>query len=191
MPALRSHNWPLPIFRRAVSNIPASIAAAAQIVRLYVSPGHNYVGHFGREPGTHPMLERSEVECVAGHGLVGDRYFRPNSTAKGQVTFFAEEVHARLCLGRAEPPPPSVYRRNIITRGLDLAALIGAEFEIQGIRFFGTEESRPCDWMNRAFGHGARELLVGQGGLRARILSDGILRIGSVHEPHQPRNPLP
>lgn len=161
--------------------------AAARIVRLYVSPGHNYVGHFGREPGTHPMQERGEVECVAGHGLVGDRYFRPDPAAKRQVTFFAEEVHERLCTGRAEPPPPSVYRRNILTRGLDLAVLIGTEFEVQGIRFFGTEESRPCDWMNRAFCPGTRELLVGQGGLRARILTDGILRLGSVHEPHQPR----
>ena len=167
-----------------MSDVPVLIPAAARIVRLFVSPGHNYVGHFGREPGTHPMLERAAVECVAGHGLVGDRYFRPDPEAKGQITFFAEEVHERLCAGLPEPvPSPSVYRRNVLTRGLDLTSLIGAEFVLQGIRFFGTEESRPCDWMDRAFCPGARTRLAGNGGLRARILSDGVLRPGSVHEP--------
>lgn len=161
-------------------------------MRLFVSPGHNYVGHFGREPGTHPMSEQVAVECVAGHGLVGDRYFRPDPEAKGQITFFAQEVHEQLCSGLPAPlPHPSVYRRNVLTRGLDLTSLIGTEFVLQGIRFFGTEESRPCDWMNHAFGPGARDALAGKGGLRARILSAGILRPGSVHHSLRVRVAVP
>jgi hypothetical protein len=64
-----------------VSDVPDLIPATARIVRLFVSPGYNYMGHFGGEPGTHPMLERAAVGCVAGRGLVGDRYFPPDPEA--------------------------------------------------------------------------------------------------------------
>ena len=49
--------------------------------------------------------------------------------------------------------------------------------EVQGIRFFGTQESAPCYWMNQAFAEGAEEALKGHGGLRAKVLSDGVLRV--------------
>ena len=71
---------------------------------------------------------------------------------------------------------PAPARRNVITRGVDLNALIGSEFEVQGVRFFGMEECRPCYWMDRAFAAGTHEFLKGRGGLRAKILCDGILR---------------
>jgi hypothetical protein len=58
----------------------------------------------------------------------------------------------------------------------DLLALIGAEFEVQGVRFAGVEESKPCDWMNSALGPGAEEWLRGRAGLRCRILTGGVLR---------------
>jgi MOSC domain-containing protein YiiM len=61
-------------------------------------------------------------------------------------------------------------------RGADLNELIGQDFEVQGLRFHGTEECRPCYWMNRAIAPGAEEFLKGRGGLRAKILSDGKLR---------------
>jgi MOSC domain-containing protein YiiM len=75
---------------------------------------------------------------------------------------------------------PSLARRNVITRGVDLNDLIDQEFEVQGVRFFGTEECRPCYWMDRAFAPGTQEFLKGRGGLRARILSDGVLRSPAV-----------
>src|SRR5262249_43663907 len=50
------------------------------------------------------------------------------------------------------------------------------EFELQGVRLFGTEECRPCYWMDRAFAPGAQEFLRGRGGLRAKILTSGRLR---------------
>ncbi len=41
------------------------------VEHLFISPGHNYVGHHGVPPGTHPLVELTEVECVAGRGLRG------------------------------------------------------------------------------------------------------------------------
>lgn len=122
------------------------------------------------------MVPVERVECVAGQGLVGDRYFGLAPDYKGQITFFAEEVHLALvqALGRTDRSP-AVYRRNVLTRGVDLNALIGREFACQGVWFLGTEECRPCYWMDQAFGPGAEAALRGRGGLRARILTDGTL----------------
>jgi len=144
---------------------------------LYISSGHNFRGHHGQQPGDHPILEVESVECVAGKGLVGDRYFAEKEDSKGQITFFALEVHRQLCAKFGQPnTPPSVYRRNVITEGLDLNTLIGKEFELQGVRFLGTEECRPCYWMDQAVAPGAEDAMKGHGGLRAKILTSGRLR---------------
>jgi MOSC domain-containing protein YiiM len=71
---------------------------------------------------------------------------------------------------------PSLVRRNVITRDVDLNKLIDEDFEVQGVRFHGTSECRPCYWMDHAIAPGAEEFLKGRGGLRAQILTDGILR---------------
>jgi MOSC domain-containing protein YiiM len=157
------------------------IMNAVEIRHLYISPGHNFVGHHGQEPDQFPTIEVAAVECVAGRGLRGDRYFDHKDDYKGQITFFSLEVFDELCAAlQVRDCSPSLPRRNAITRGIDLNELIGQEFEIQGVRFFGTEESRPCHWMERAIATGAQAFLKGRGGLRARILNDGELRSTSV-----------
>jgi MOSC domain-containing protein YiiM len=150
---------------------------AMEVCHLFVSPGHNFVGHHGREPDTHAMNEMSEIECVAGRGIRGDRYYDFKNNYKGQITFFSLEVFNELCKAKQlHACSPAVARRNVITRGVDLNELIGQEFELQSVRFIGTEECRPCYWMDRPFGPGAQEFLKGRGGLRARILTSGQLR---------------
>lgn len=144
---------------------------------IFVSPGHNFFGHHGQPAGTHPLLEVDEVECVAGCGLRGDRFFNYRNGYKGQVTLFAAEVFSDLCtalgLGTASP---GALRRNLVVRGGDLNTLIGQEFELQGVRLVGTEECRPCYWMDQALAPGAEAWLRSRGGLRCRILSNGWLR---------------
>ena len=106
--------------------------AEMEICHLFISPGHNFVGHHGREPDAYPMIETSEMECVAGRGIRGDRYFDFKDDYKGQITFFSLEVFDELCDAmQSQPCSPSVARRNVITRGVDLNDLIGQEFEVQ------------------------------------------------------------
>ncbi|HXQ80697.1 MAG TPA: MOSC domain-containing protein [Opitutaceae bacterium] len=152
------------------------------VVRIYRSPDHAYSGHYGGPAGTAPMTEVARARLVAGRGVEGDRYSK-RQDAKGQVTFFAEETWLRLCreLGRADRQP-DVFRRNVIVRGTDLNALIGCDFEVQGIRFHGVEHCKPCIWMEQAFAPGTLALLSEwrAGGLRARVLSDGWLAVGDA-----------
>jgi MOSC domain-containing protein YiiM len=151
---------------------------AIKVRHLFVSPGHNFFGHHGRPPDSHPTLEVAEIECVAGRGIRGDRFFDFKENYKGQITFFSWEVFAAMCAELNLPEKsPGLSRRNVIVEGIDLNALIGAEFEIQNVRFCGTSECSPCHWMDQAFAAGAEHFLTNRGGLRARILTDGKLRV--------------
>lgn len=152
--------------------------SALQIEHLYVSAGHNFFGHNGKPPGEHATERRAEIVCVAGRGIEGDRFFDYKADYKGQITFFAAEIFEALCAALAvKNKTPDVLRRNVITRGVDLTALFDSEFEVQGVRFQGMGECKPCYWMDHAFGPGAEAWLKGRGGLRAKILSDGKLAV--------------
>jgi MOSC domain-containing protein YiiM len=149
------------------------------IRQIFISPGHNYFGHHGREPDDYPLLEVQQVECVAGHGIRGDRFFDYRDNYKGQITFFAQEVFDALRAKFADVEKgPGVLRRNVIVSGVDLNQLIGEDFELQGVHFRGTAHCKPCYWLDQAFAPGAEEALAGNGGLRAQILTSGWLTTG-------------
>ena len=150
-----------------------------EIVSIWISPGHDFKGRHGLSRESHGVQMLNEVECAAGKGLVGDRFFGHDENYKGQITFFAwevgEEVRRSLQLSDIDM---SAFRRNVLTRGIDLNTLIGQTFELNSVRFFGTEECSPCHWMDEAVGPGTCDLLKNRGGLRCRILTDGVLRCG-------------
>jgi len=123
------------------------------------------------------MIEVPVIECAAGRGIRGDRYFDFKDDYKGQITFFSLDVFEELCIAlNVHDCSPADARRNVITRGVDLNEFIGREFEVQGVCLYGTQECAPCYWMDRAFAPGAEKFLKGRGGVRAKILCDGQLR---------------
>ena len=154
------------------------MASKPRIARIYISPGHNFYGRYGQTAGEHATISVPQVECIASKGLIGDRFFDYRDDYKGQITFFAWETYEELCrrFGVTDKNP-GVFRRSVVTCGVDLNEWIGKQFEIQGVLFEGTQEASPCSWMNYAFCEGAEAALKGRGGLRARILTDGILRV--------------
>lgn len=149
----------------------------AKIRHIYLSEGHNFRGRHGEAPAEHSVRDVPSVQCVAGKGLEGDRYFEHEEGHKGQVTFFEWEVFRDLCRELdVQDRAAFAVRRNVIVEGVELAELVGREFEIQGVTFEGVEECRPCHWMDLALAPGAEAAMAGRGGLRARILSSGVLR---------------
>jgi MOSC domain-containing protein YiiM len=163
-----------------------------RIEQIFTSPGHNYFGHHGKPPDDFSLLEESEIECVAGRGIRGDRFFDYRDDYKGQITFFAEEVFVEMARTFGLPnKSPGVLRRNVIVSGVELQDLIGFDFELQGVQFAGTAQCAPCYWMDTAFAPGAEKFLAGRGGLRARILTDGLLTLGEAQmKILQPAPPL-
>ncbi|MGB0409018.1 MAG: MOSC domain-containing protein [Opitutales bacterium] len=147
-----------------------------KIEAIYISPGHDFVGRHNKGRLDHGIEEVDTVECIAGKGLVGDRYFEHKEDFKGQITFFDYSVYEKIKKEFHLPDlEPWIFRRNVIVSGVDLSSLIGKQFTIQGIEFEGSEEARPCYWMNQAVADGVEEALKGRGGLRARILNSGSL----------------
>lgn len=156
------------------------VLTALALHRIFVSDGHSYLGRHGLGSTEFQIREVESVECVTGRGLRGDRYFDHKENYKGQVTLLSQEVFDELCRALNVPQAsPAALRRNLVVSGTDLNELIGRQFELQGVRLEGTEECRPCYWMDEAVGPGANDWLKGRGGLRCRILSDGWLRTGA------------
>lgn len=147
---------------------------------IFIAAGHNFFGRRALPAGDHPARAVAEVECVAGHGLRGDRFFGYRPGYRGQVTFIAHEVLAELQRHFQLPAlAPSAPRRNLVTTGVALRDLIGRRFTLQGVEFEGMEECRPCHWMNHALAPGAEDWLKreGRGGLRCRVHVGGWLRV--------------
>ena len=153
--------------------------SSVTICHIFVSPGHNFFGRNGQPAGEHPTSDVPFVKCRAGWGLEGDRFYGYRPDYKGQVTFFAWETYEAIKRKFALPGlSPDVFRRNVLVKGAHLNALIGSRFILGGVDFEGMGESAPCHWMNTVVAPGAEEWLHHQGGLRARILTDGVLRRG-------------
>jgi len=124
------------------------------------------------------------AQARAGRGLVGDRYHDGVGTwsqwpgAGRDVTLIAAEILAQLApryrISAAES------RRNLLTRGVDLDALVGREFRIGSVWFRGQRPCEPCAHLERLTRPGMASQLRGRGGLRADVLSDGWLRCGDA-----------
>jgi|UniRef100_UPI00404A7EAD MOSC domain-containing protein YiiM len=149
------------------------------IHQIFISPGHNYFGHHGQPAGDSATVEVNCIKCVAGRGIAGDRFFDFKEDYKGQITFFSwddyEAIKKELNVPRLSS---GAFRRNVILSGVNLLELVGCRFELQGIEFVGTGEAKPCYWMNEAVAPGAEAWLAGRGGLRAKIIGDGMLKAG-------------
>lgn len=148
-----------------------------RVEEIWISGGHDFRGRHGMERMENEIFSKNEVECVAGKGLEGDRYFEFKEDFKGQITFFSMEVMEEL-REKFGKFASSALRRNILVRGADLKDLVGQKFSVQGVVFEGSEECTPCYRMDEAIGKGAEDFLRGdcRGGLRARILTDGRLQ---------------
>ena len=149
-----------------------------RIEQIFTSPGHNYYGHHGQPPDDFPLIAAESIECVAGHGIRGDRFFDYRDDYKGQITFFSREVFDELARSFGLTKSPAVLRRNVVVSGVELNELIGVDFELQGVQFRGTAPCAPCYWMDTACAPGTEKFLAGRGGLRARILTDGRIGVG-------------
>ena len=148
------------------------------------------VGIHVSEVKTGPMKALAAATAVKGKGLLGDRYatkagtFTPRSPRlRGyDVTLIESEVLDQLTLADGSQLAGAESRRNLVTRGVDLNALVGREFTIGPVRAFGQRLCEPCVHLERLTRPGVVAGLVHRGGLRADILTDGEIRLGDKLE---------
>jgi len=135
------------------------------------------------------MMPVNEVRIVAGKGIVGDRHFSRQGYAGQNLTLIeAEEIEAfnsrtGMRLSLTDP------RRSIVTRGVRLNDLLGRDFSIGPVRVKGVELCEPCGKLARylaASGMTQKEFVrqfAGRCGLRADVVSDGVIRVGDAVQP--------
>lgn len=142
---------------------------------IFVAPG----------PGKQ-LIEVPEVQAVAGKGIEGDRYFSGTgefSAKPGfrQLTLIESEALEALSRDYGMDLIPGETRRNIVTRGIPLNHLVGAEFQMGEVRLLGKKLCEPCEHLEAVSGrHGIRKALRHRGGLRVEILNDGVIRKGDA-----------
>ncbi len=133
------------------------------------------------------MVEIDRAVARADRGLEGDRYFNQRGTfsnAHGRghdLTLIEAEVLDSLTLPAGRLAPAEA-RRNLVTRGVDLNALVGKHFRVGRVECFGQRLCEPCAHLERltaaAGKTGTLRALIHKGGLRADVLSDGEIRVG-------------
>jgi MOSC domain-containing protein YiiM len=132
-----------------------------------------------------PTQAVEQVEAIPGAGLIGDRYFLK------QGTFFKPEPDFELTLIEAEAIeaaqreykvslPAGEARRNVVTRGVPLNHLVGREFVIGGVKIRGIRLCEPCGHLEALTGLPVIKALRHRGGLRAQILTQGVIRVGGT-----------
>jgi len=118
------------------------------------------------------------VEAIAGQGLAGDHYAHDG---KRQVTLIQAEHLAAVAAFVGRPVlDPALLRRNIVVSGLNLLALKGRRFRTGGALFEATGPCEPCSRMEEALGPGGYNAMRGHGGITARVVAGGHIRVGDA-----------
>ena len=153
--------------------------SASLLATLFDAPVHpGEVRWIGLRPQRRAALQAVESAILeAGAGLQGDHYGKLEG--KRQVTLIgATDLAAIASYLRRDHVEPADLRRNIVVSGLNLAALKGRCFSIGGAVLETTGDCHPCSRMEETFGPGGYNAVRGHGGITARVLNGGTIRIG-------------
>ena len=130
-----------------------------------------------------PLASVMQAEAITGYGLAGDHY-ASKTNGKRQVTLIqAEHLEAvAKILGKSEVRASDV-RRNLVVSGINLYALRDRKFHIGSVLLEGSGPCEPCSRMEEVLGAGGYNAMRGHGGITARVLESGVLKVGESLEP--------
>jgi MOSC domain-containing protein YiiM len=130
-----------------------------------------------------PPLRVERARALPGRGLAGDHRSARGSDSARQVTLLQAEHLGVISALSGTAATPEGLRRNLIVSGINLLALKERRFRIGGAVFEGAGLCHPCSRMEEALGPGGYNAVRGHGGLLARVLEEGELRVGDALEP--------
>jgi hypothetical protein len=137
-----------------------------------------------------PMRLLDVAQARVGRGFEGDRYaagagtFSPRAGRRPgyDLTLIAAEVLDEMAAA-GQALDFAGTRRNVLTRGIDVNALVGRRFRIGDVLCEGRRLCEPCSHLERLSGPGILRPLIHRGGLRVDVLTDGEIRLGAPVHP--------
>ena len=118
------------------------------------------------------------VRAVAGRGLEGNRYFYDEAPSGRALTLIQAEALEGMREDTGIAISAAESRRNVLTSGVDLNALVGKRFRVGPVECVGVELCHPCSSLEKMTQKGVIKGLVNRGGLNADILTDGEIAVG-------------
>jgi MOSC domain-containing protein YiiM len=148
--------------------------------RMDILPQVGRVAWIGLSPIAQGEIQPVQaVEAIVDHGLAGDHHAKRTPGTKRQVTLIQQEhVVAVGGLLHQAPPDPTLLRRNVVVAGLNLLALKGRRFRIGAALLEYTGLCEPCSRMETNLGPGGFNAMRGHGGITARVIEGGPIRVG-------------
>jgi MOSC domain-containing protein YiiM len=119
-----------------------------------------------------PINEVNLIEVIKNQGVVGDRHFKEFNDPYNQLTLIESENIDYYNNKYKLNIPHLDFRRNIVTKGIELNDLIGKKIRIGDVLVEGVDLCRPCKHLSEKLNQNniIKEFLR-RGGLRCRILS--------------------
>jgi MOSC domain len=138
--------------------------------------------------GSPHMQALQQVVAIAGVGLAGDRYAlgigfyspRPTNPGAREVTLIEAETLDALRSEHGIALEPSEHRRNLTVRGIRLSELLGKRFMVGEVVLEGVKDCPPCEHLEALTGKRLIAPLLERGGLRARVVIGGTIRVGDA-----------
>lgn len=160
----------------------SSVKTVAELKAKHAQSGQvEWIGLCTERRGA--VEDAAEVTAEQGRGLVGDHHGKRRKS-KRQVTLIQAEhlpVVASL-LGLEESIDPGLLRRNIVVSGVSLIALKDQRFRIGEVLLEGSGPCAPCSRMEENLGEGGYNAMRGHGGITARVIEGGMIRVGDCVE---------
>lgn len=165
---------------------PATLDPLSPLGRLLAAPPRaGRVEWIGLRPARREPLR--PVRAARLHpetGLEGDHYGGRVGGARQVTLIAAEHLEAVASFLGREAVSPGELRRNVVVRGLNLLALKGRRLRLGGALLEITGECQPCSRMEAILGEGGYNAVRGHGGVTARVLAGGEVRLGDAVERH-------
>ena len=118
-----------------------------------------------------------EIEVSPKKGILGDHY--SGQSGNRDVTLIqAEHLPVVAALTGRDTLDPGVLRRNIVVSGLNLLALKDQTVQIGDAVLQITGQCHPCSKMEIALGPGGYNAMRGHGGMTAKVIQGGKIRVG-------------
>ena len=126
------------------------------------------------------IIETSEIDLIAGKGIVNDRHFKDYNDPFNQLSIIEGENIEEYNLKNKLNIPYLNFRRNIVTRGIKLNDLIGQKILVGSVKLEVLDLCRPCRHLSEKLGRNdiIKEFLR-KGGIRCQIMNDGKISLNS------------